>query len=81
MGVAQGMKVKARCNLGALLKRDNKTQAWLAHAISYGLDNPVSTQLISDWSNGRGTPSHGYTLRILKVTGWRYEELFEEEEG
>lgn len=79
MGVAIRMKIKVRCNIGPLLKRDNKTQGWLANAISYGLENPVSTQLISDWSNGRGTPSHGYTLRILKVTGWVYQELFEEE--
>lgn len=78
MGVVT-MKVKVKCNLGVLMKRDNIKQAWLATAISHGLENPVSTQLISDWSNGRGTPAHGYTLRILRATGWRYEDLFEEE--
>lgn len=79
MGVVQHMKVRVKCNIGALLKRDNKTQAWLAQQISEGLDNPVSSQLISDWSNGRGTPSHGYVLRMIKATGWNYEEIFEEE--
>lgn len=78
MGVVQ-MKVKAKCKIGELLKRDGKTQAWLAREISHGLEIPVSTQLISDWSNGRGTPSHGYTLRMIKATGWQYEEMFEEE--
>jgi hypothetical protein len=78
MGVVQ-MKVKAKCKIGELMKRDDIKQAWLANAISQGLDNPVSTQLISDWSNGRGTPAHGYVLRMMKVTGWRYEEMFEEE--
>lgn len=73
------MKVKVKCCLGEMMRNEGRSQTWLAEKISEGLPDPVKPQLVNDWCNGRGTPSHGYTLRIMRATGWRYEDLFKEE--
>lgn len=71
--------MKVTCKLAKMMRNEGVTDTRLAERISHGLDEPVKPQLVNDWCNGRGTPSHGYTLRIMRVTGWMYEELFEEE--
>lgn len=79
MEAAVKMKIQVRCNISSLLKEMNKTQSWLAREISDGLDSPVSAQMISDWCNNRYVPHVGYILRMIRVTGWKIEDMFEEE--
>jgi plasmid maintenance system antidote protein VapI len=67
------VKVKVRCLLGEKLKSEGRSQTWLAEQI--GTHPPM----VNDWVKGKATPSIGYILRICKVTGWKVEELFEEE--
>lgn len=62
-----------RCNIGALLKAEGRTQTWLAKQIN------VTPRMVSDWCNNRYTPHVGYIMRIRKVTGWSLEMMFEEE--
>jgi DNA-binding XRE family transcriptional regulator len=62
-----------RCNIGALLKAEGRSQTWLAKQIK------VPSRMVSDWCNNRYSPHIGYILRIIKVTGWKLEDMFEEE--
>lgn len=79
MGVVSKLKINVRCKIGELLKKEGRSKAWLAREISYGLDKPVPAQMVSDWCANRYALSAAYIYRICKVTGWRIEDIFEEE--
>jgi DNA-binding XRE family transcriptional regulator len=72
MGVLK-LDVKLKCNIGHKLKEEGRSQAWLAKQID------VNPRMVSDWCNNRYTPHVGYVLKISRVTGWKLEEMFEEE--
>lgn len=69
------LKLSIRCNIGSLLKSEGRTQTWLSKQIN------VPSRMVSDWCNNRYVPHVGYILRIIKVTGWKIEDMFEEENG
>lgn len=67
------LKIKVRCKIGELLKTEGRSQTWLADKID------TTPQLVNDWCKGKYVPSIGYILRIMKATGWKLEDMFEEE--
>jgi hypothetical protein len=77
---ATKVKLRARNNIAKLLQKTGSSKAWLAREISYGLEKPVPSQMVSDWCSNRTQPSIAYIMRILKITGWSLEEMFEEVE-
>lgn len=67
------LKIKVRCKIGELLKSEGRSMTWLAGQIE------ATPQLVNDWCKGKYTPHVGYILRIIKATGWKIEDMFEEE--
>lgn len=73
-GILSVAKIKVKCNIGYLLEKEGRTQSWLAKQIG------ASKQQMNNWCSEDGSiPNIGYIMRIQKATGWRLEEMFEEE--
>lgn len=68
-----GLKFKLHNNFAALLERDHLKQVEVWKRIG------STKQQFSYWVKNIKQPHVGYVLRIHKVTGWRLDEMFEEE--
>lgn len=74
MGVLSVAKPVVKFKLNEMLEKEGRTKAWLARQIG------ATKQQMNNWCSEEGSiPSIGYILRIMKVTGWRLEDLVEEE--
>lgn len=68
------MTPNIRCNLDKLIKENGIKQSWLAEKVG------ATKQQMNAWVKNRSLPSIGYILIIIKVTGWKLEDIFEEVE-
>lgn len=67
------VKIQVRCNIGLLLRKEGRSQTWLAEQIG------ATAPMVNDWCKGKTNPSIGYILRIQRITGWGLEDMFKEE--
>lgn len=65
------IKMNLQSNIKTLMKRDGWSNRRLAAAVG------ATHQQVDRWRHGE-FPHIGYILRMMKVTGWKVEEMFEE---